>query len=639
MQKEQVREWLKRSGPLVVLALVSLLVVLPQLFNHSIILGVDSIFHFNRFYEAAMQLKAHNLSYFQSNYAFQQSGRIVTALYGPYLTYGIGWLLLHLGGWFKLELVLGFVLELIAGSGMYVLGRKVHVSRFWATCMALVFMLAGWVPTWLTTQEFMAWGAALMPWILIQGVRMVQNRANPIAVLPLSFSMAILVQTHALSSLLVCCALVPFAVLGFLRTPNRWRFGGHFILAVGLTLLMTANVWGALLEVFGSNHVMAPYMPLNSGTYTSKLSFGSYGRGTLGGGLGLVCTVLFSAEIISIVLRRRHDLLETTLASVGSFFLLAASPLVPWNRIVAKWNVIGSFLQFPSRLAAVAAVLLLAALGMGLTRLTNVLAHYEAHDLWQRALRLSIIFGIVLLAYQTVSEVERSAEAWNKPQVLQSSASVTLNADDMQEVRTAFMSRDLAAGLSMVAKGTPDYLPVPSESWQWFQDNSQYRLYHDQLVALTTSKTAEPGQIGKKIDKAAYKLYNQLLDEASPYAIYFQQITQRNAHYQKSVLSDGKLKVSWTGKKRNVVQIPAVAYRNTRVWLNGKLLRPSDYDRSDIGAIITAQRHGRNVLELQYRANSWTRFLLVLAPLAWLGLLLVAGCYYYHRWRIRTQHA
>ncbi len=617
------------------LALVSLLVVLPQLFNHSIILGVDSIFHFNRFYEAAMQLKAHNISYFQSNYAFQQSGRIVTALYGPYLTYGIGWLLMHLGGWFKLELVLGFALEFIAGSGMYVLGRKIHVSRFWATCMALVFMLAGWVPTWLTTQEFMAWGAALMPWVLIQGVRMVQNRANPIAVLPLSFSMAILVQTHALSSLLVCCALVPFAVIGFLRTPNRWRFGGHFILAVGLTLLMTANVWGALLEVFGSNHVMAPYMPLNSGTYTSKLSFGSYGRGTLGGGLGLVCTVLFSSEIISIVLRRRHDLLETTLASVGGLFLLLASPLVPWNRIVAKWNVIGSFLQFPSRLAAVAAVLLLAALGMGLTRLTGVLARYEAHDLLQRALHLSIIFGVVLLAYQTVSEVERSAEAWNKPQVLQSSASVTLNADDMQAVRTAFMSKDLAAGLSMVAKGTPDYLPVPSESWQWFQDNSQYRLYHDQIVALTTSKTAEPGQIGKKIDKAAYKLYNQLLDEASPYAIYFQQITQRNAHYQKSVLSGGKLKVSWTGKKRNVVQIPVVAYRNTRVWLNGKLLSSADYDRSDIGAIITAQRRGRNVLQLQYRANSWTRFLLVLAPLAWLGMLLVAGCYYFHRWRLR----
>ncbi|WP_125570781.1 hypothetical protein [Lacticaseibacillus songhuajiangensis] len=637
MQRTRMRAWLKGGSPFIVIGLVSLLVVLPQLLNHSIILGVDSIFHFNRFYEAAMQIQHHNLSYFQSNYAFQQSGRIVTALYGPYLTYAIGWLLLHLGGWFKLELVLGFALEFIAGSGMYVLGRKLRASRFWATSMALVFMLAGWVPTWLTTQEFMAWGAALMPWVLIQGVRMVQNRSNPIGVLPLAFSMAILVQTHALSSLLVCVALVPFAVVGFVRTTNRWRFAGHFMLAVGLTLLLTANVWGALLEVFGTNHVMAPYMPLNSGTYTSKLSFGSYGRGTLGGSLGLVCTVLFCAEIISLLLRRHRELMETLLAGVGTVFLLLASPLVPWNRIVAKWNVVGSFLQFPSRFAAVAAVLLLAALGMGLTHLSGELAKFKPHDLLQRALRLSIVFGVVLLAYQTVSDVARSAEAWNKPQVLQSTASVTLSADDMQEVRTAFMSPDLAAGLSMVAKGTPDYLPVPSESWQWFQDNSQYRLYHDQLVALTTSKTAEPGQIGKKIDKAAYKLYNQLLDEASPYAIYYQQITQRNAKYRKTVLSGGKLRVSWTAKKRDVVQIPAVAYENTRVWLNGKLLHRSDYDRSDIGAIITAQHKGTNVIELQYRESARTRFLLLLAPLAWIGLLIVAAWYWWRKRRMAVR--
>jgi hypothetical protein len=409
------------------------------------------------------------------------------------------------------------------------------------------------------------------------------------------------------------------------------------MLAVGLTLLLTANVWGALLEVFGTNHVMAPYMPLNSGTYTSKLSFGSYGRGTLGGSLGLVCTVLFCAEIISLLLRRHRELMETLLAGVGTVFLLLASPLVPWNRIVAKWNAVGSFLQFPSRFAAVAAVLLLAALGMGLTHLSGELAKFKPHDLLQRALRLSIVFGVVLLAYQTVSDVARSAEAWNKPQVLQSTASVTLSADDMQEVRTAFMSPDLAAGLSMVAKGTPDYLPVPSESWQWFQDNSQYRLYHDQLVALTTSKTAEPGQIGKKIDKAAYKLYNQLLDEASPYAIYYQQITQRNAKYRKTVLSGGKLRVSWTAKQRDVVQIPAVAYKNTRVWLNGKLLHRSDYDRSDIGAIITAQHKGTNVIELQYRESARTRFLLLLAPLAWIGLLIVAAWYWWRKRRMAVR--
>lgn len=623
MQKVRTKAWLQRTTPLLVIAAVSLLAVLPQLLNHSVILGVDSIFHFNRFYEAAMQIKHHNLSYFQSNYAFQQSGRIVTALYGPYLTYVIGWLLLHLGGWFKLELVLAVVLEFIAGSGMYVLGRRVHVSRMWATCMALIFMLAGWVPTWITTQEFMAWGAALMPWVLLQGVRMVQNRRNPIGVLPLSFSVAILVQTHALSSLLVCLALVPFAICGFVRTKSRGRFIGHFLLAVGLTLLLTANVWGALLEVFGTNQVMAPYMPLNSGTYTTKLSLGSYGRGTLGGSLGIVCTVLFCSEIIAVAVRKRRDLMETMLTGAGTVFLILASPLVPWNRIVAKWNVVGSFLQFPSRLAAVAAVLLLAAAGIGLTRLSTELRRAPSGELLQRGLRLLVVFGVVLLGYQTLSDVERSAEAWNKPQVLQSSASVTLSADDMQEVRTAFMSKDLAAGLSMVAKGTPDYLPVPSESWQWFQDNSQYRLYHDQLVALTTPETAQPGQIGSKIDKAAYKLYNQLLDEVSPYAIYYQQITQRNTRFTKTVLSDGRLHAVWTGKKKDVVQLPVVAYKHTRVILNGKVLSARDYDRSDIGAVIAPQKKGRNVIELQYVESNLTRVLLMIAPAAWILLAVI----------------
>lgn len=69
---------------LIIIAFAVLLVT-PQLFTRKVILGSDSIFHYNRFYEAAMQLKNGNLSYFLSLYGFQQSGRIVNALYGPFL--------------------------------------------------------------------------------------------------------------------------------------------------------------------------------------------------------------------------------------------------------------------------------------------------------------------------------------------------------------------------------------------------------------------------------------------------------------------------------------------------------------------------------------------------------------------------
>ena len=68
---------------LIIIAFAVLLVT-PQLFTRKVILGSDSIFHYNRFYEAAMQLKNGNLSYFLSLYGFQQSGRIVNALYDPF---------------------------------------------------------------------------------------------------------------------------------------------------------------------------------------------------------------------------------------------------------------------------------------------------------------------------------------------------------------------------------------------------------------------------------------------------------------------------------------------------------------------------------------------------------------------------
>ena len=57
---------------LIIIAFAVLLVT-PQLFTRKVILGSDSIFHYNRFYEAAMQLKNGNFSYFLSLYGFQQS--------------------------------------------------------------------------------------------------------------------------------------------------------------------------------------------------------------------------------------------------------------------------------------------------------------------------------------------------------------------------------------------------------------------------------------------------------------------------------------------------------------------------------------------------------------------------------------
>ncbi|WP_054750633.1 hypothetical protein [Lacticaseibacillus thailandensis] len=447
-----------RCTPIIIIGLVALLAVAPQLWNHGIILGIDAIFHLNRFYDAYQQIRHHVWSYFQMNYGFQRTGRVVNALYGPLFSYAVGYLLLWTHSWLAVEVLLGWLVLFIAGTGMYVLTRRAGVRRLWATVAGLVYMLSGWVASWLTTQEFTAWGAALMPIILLAGVRMLEHPERPVRVVPLALIMAIVLQMHVLSAVLGTLALLPFVAIGLYRTPRKGRMMVDLILAVVLTLVLTANIWGAMLEVYTSGHVLAPYAPNNLSTYTVTPSFGNYGRGTINGsGLGLVITLLFAAQIVTVLTRWRYvRTLNRTFTVTGTVFLLLSSQLVPWNALAARWSGLGNFLQFPSRLLVVAATLLVAGAAMTVGDGTWRLG--RTPRLWCRAAALA---AVGLLGVQTVTDVQNSAEAWNKPQVLQSQTSITMNAPDVATIRETFNGRHLGRALQMVAKATPDYLPVP----------------------------------------------------------------------------------------------------------------------------------------------------------------------------------
>ncbi len=631
MQKKLSRGFRRHWVAIGIILAVAVMTVLPQYANHSLIVGVDAIFHFNRFYDVAQQIANHNYSYFQSNYGFQQTGRIVNALYGPYLAYGLGWLLLHAASWIQFELLAGFLIEAIAGIGVYILACTAGSRQRFAVVAALVFMLTGWVPAWLTTQEFMGWGAALMPYVLACGVFMLRHPDRKVPVFALAGSAAVLVQTHALSSVIVAVAMVPFVVGAFIRSHRKGKVLAGVLVSALLVLVLTANVWGAMLEVFGTNHVMAPYMPLNSGTYTSKLSLGNYGRGTLGGSLGIVCTVAFIAQILALIFRRQKHVVDLLITGTGAIFLVAASPLVPWNTIVAAHNILGSYLQFPSRFAPVATLLLLTGLARTLSQVEPELSHNG-----RQILLGGLAFGVILAGYQTLSDVGRVADEWNKPKLLQSTSSVTLSATDMTTIREAFEGKNLGLPLTMVAKGTPDYLPVPKESVDWLKNNSQYALYHNQTVLITTADTAPVGQIGNKIDAKAYKETTQTINEASPYVIYYDQITSKTADFQKHARKNGTLVVQWTAKKRGVIQVPAVSYAHTRLTLNGQQLGKNDYQQTDIGALIVHQKKGKNRLVLRYMPANQTKFLLAATPWMWL-LFIIAGCWRALAWVRRNQ--
>lgn len=52
----------------------SILLLVPHLVTKGMVTGADLIFHYNRFYDGAMQLKEGNFSYIISLYGYQQSG-------------------------------------------------------------------------------------------------------------------------------------------------------------------------------------------------------------------------------------------------------------------------------------------------------------------------------------------------------------------------------------------------------------------------------------------------------------------------------------------------------------------------------------------------------------------------------------
>jgi len=65
---------------ILILVIVSLCLQFVQIQNKNLYLGYDWIFHYNRFYDAAQQIKEGNFQYFISMYGFSQSGRIINAV-------------------------------------------------------------------------------------------------------------------------------------------------------------------------------------------------------------------------------------------------------------------------------------------------------------------------------------------------------------------------------------------------------------------------------------------------------------------------------------------------------------------------------------------------------------------------------
>ncbi|MBB1080441.1 cell division protein [Limosilactobacillus sp. STM2_1] len=571
--KSKIANLINWGLPYCAIIAMAYLIMFPQIVSHGVILGTDSIFHFNRFYDAAKQVQQFNFNYFQSNYSFQQSGRIINAVYGPLFAYLNGIILGIVGTWYRYQIVTTFLVYFIGGVGMYRLGINAHSKRFFATICALIYMNIGWLPRWELAQNMNAWGAALAPFMVICGIRMIQNHQRPINWLQLMILMTVVIQIHILSSLFFVVTLIPFFIIGMILATNRWQMWIDTIKAVFGTIILTANVWGALLMLNVDNDIATPakFNLLNNALQPAMFnSTRDY--------LIYAMWILFILQLIYVLFTLKNSLTNTVLTILGTLMLLFSSIFTPWNIIQKIFPMLGHTLQFPNRLTIIAYPLLLAGVAISMTTITQNSNHPVLCNQLTKGFLMLLLF---LVFSPTTIDVYARAARYDSEVVLNSFSAITRVSDDKAAIRHSV--HDLYPGqlLTMVEKRSPDYLPIPKK----YLNQNYVRSY-----------------------------------------AYERQIINESRKYTHTVLKHGGLELTWTAKTAQKVRLPIITYKESILTVNGHRLR--HYQRSSVGAPYVDQQPGKNTVTLYFKQATWFTILLTIS-LSGLFILSLYGLYYF----------
>ena len=562
---QNVRERLSRfrekevwlSGLITVVA--AFVLILPQVLTKGVIAGSDFLFHYNRFYETAMQIKTGNFSYFISLFGFYSSGRIVNALYGPYFAYFQGLLVLISRNWYTYQLVSRFLMGIIAGFSMNALTKRAGVKPKISLAIAVFYMTTFSMQYWTFRQGFSSWGAAVMPWCLIPAIDFIQTKK--IAPVRLAVAVSVMVQIHMLSAFLLILAYLPFYLYGFVKSTDKKNILWNGIKAVALALVLTANVWVVLANVGRANNLVEPF--INSKLYIMTVNQRSIQW--LITPIPLLLMVLYQLYFTFKHWRHFDTLLRLV---VGSFFLflVLSSSIFPWYSINKLNLSLVNLIQFPFRFFIPATVLLLLAVALILERYFDVK--------WSRWVTIGLLLvNVVSFAQIMHLQQEKITEYYTAKHPIKNKKH-TFVLGNTKAVRASFYSSNLNDLLDLIAKSTPDYLPSKKSN-----TDNKYVLYEEFVLKHTDDfKKSQDGST---------------------------------------------LIVTWNADNDGTVSLPVAKYQGTQLVLNGKKLTSKDYLLSGIGTPTVTQRIGKNTLEVTYQVGTWFYALIIINLLTWVAVLFV----------------
>ena len=422
--------------PIILSLVIATVLIWTELTTRSGLTLDDTAFHFHRFYDTYQQIQNHNFSYFQMNYGMGESGRIVNALYGPFFAYLMGSLLLFCSSWLRFQILITYLIFLVGGLGIYRLSRKVKLSQVVSSIVTTLFLTTGYIAYWPRSNAFNSWGAVLIPFVLIQGINLLNNHKNRFSWISLGIVMAIVAQIHLLSTFFSILALIPFFIYGLVLSENKRQMWIDVFKAVGLFIVLTANVWGAFLLLYPTNQMASPidYSPV-----LTAVNLSVAGTSTMWTSLTEVTLLLFIVQLIYVIFNFKSSKLNTFVTLEGIVFLYLSSNLFPWQFVKDTLPAVTGYLQFPNRFTVVAYPLLF--LGIGLTLNELIKSHGKKIGMIASALAIVVVLFNVRADFNEIN----NNITYNK--------GITSNAKEMKE-------KGLAPYINKVEINSPDYLPV-----------------------------------------------------------------------------------------------------------------------------------------------------------------------------------
>lgn len=537
----KIKKETRKSGFYVLsINLMALFFVIPQFLTKGMIIGSDIIFHFNRFYDVSQQIEHQNFQYFINQYGFQQSGRIVNALYGPLMAYFHGFLVWLSPSWFAYQILANFILFAIAGNCMYFLLKACKVEKRKSFYFSIIYMTSFSIIYWVSRQGFTSWGAAVLPICLLPIVDLFEEKRFP--PLKVGFLMALMFQIHVFSSILLLIIYLVFFIYVFIADKEKRKplFLQGF-LSVCLFFALTLNVWYGFLTLYQGNELLAPF--INRSMYKNTI--------TLRSSYWLVTPSFLLLFVFFYFWKSRKDwkklsAFDQVVAGVGLFFFVLSTNLIPWRLLTKQnWTVIET-IQFPFRFFVPFTVLLI----IFVSRNGQLLI--KKKDWTMRFLQIAVVFAVLQVSVTTLSQYH----LWQtSDKGIKKGRHTHLYSEDMAEIKDSFFKRDKSEALTYIQKATPDYLPI-------YEDNklNKYEQYKKWVI--------DPNESGK---------------------------------FTKTV-ENNRLVVTWNGEGEEI-PIPVIVYHETLVSFNQKELVKEDLKLSSIGTPILVSKKGMNHLEISYQTS------------------------------------